>query len=367
MSSLIVEVCQISKISPHPNADRLEIAEIKGWEIIIGKDSHVVGDLVVYVPPDAMVPKTWADRFGVTPYLSWSKSSPDTGRVRAARLRSMPSYGFSVPLKTLEDVLAPDTPVGTDVKDIFGIVKYEPPEKPWHSGPQGPTGHSTRQHPFFHKYTDLENWRNFPNMFHDNDIVVALEKIHGENSRIGYVWDGSHYELCIGSHNFQKSIGSGSRYNFPLERYGQQIRDLLMWFIKPEEDIWPRSMVLFGEIYGSKVQDLAYGLTNGERAYAGFDIAIDGGYLPITSTQYLLKKFGIPMAPQLYIGPYSPEILKELSDGPTILGNEAHFREGIVFQELISSDKPERGIPMRKILKLKGISYETRRGGTEYH
>ena len=34
MSKLIVEVCTIAKIEKHPNADRLDIATVKGWNCI---------------------------------------------------------------------------------------------------------------------------------------------------------------------------------------------------------------------------------------------------------------------------------------------------------------------------------------------
>ena len=33
MSQLIVEVCEVNDVLPHPNADRLEILIIKGWRV----------------------------------------------------------------------------------------------------------------------------------------------------------------------------------------------------------------------------------------------------------------------------------------------------------------------------------------------
>lgn len=32
MSSLIVEVCRVEEVRPHPNADRMAIARVKGWK-----------------------------------------------------------------------------------------------------------------------------------------------------------------------------------------------------------------------------------------------------------------------------------------------------------------------------------------------
>jgi hypothetical protein len=56
MSALIVEISKISEIKAHPNADKLELAIIKGWQCIVGKGQHKVNELVVYCPPDSIIP-----------------------------------------------------------------------------------------------------------------------------------------------------------------------------------------------------------------------------------------------------------------------------------------------------------------------
>jgi tRNA-binding EMAP/Myf-like protein len=38
MSSLIIEVCKVENIIKHPNADKLSIVTIKGWQCIVGLD-----------------------------------------------------------------------------------------------------------------------------------------------------------------------------------------------------------------------------------------------------------------------------------------------------------------------------------------
>jgi len=35
MSELKVEIVKIEKILPHDNADRLEIAVVKGWQVVV--------------------------------------------------------------------------------------------------------------------------------------------------------------------------------------------------------------------------------------------------------------------------------------------------------------------------------------------
>ena len=65
MSSLIVEVCRIDRVLPHPNADLLELAHIKGWQCVVPKGKYAAGSLVTYVPIDARAagsscPTGWA-------------------------------------------------------------------------------------------------------------------------------------------------------------------------------------------------------------------------------------------------------------------------------------------------------------------
>jgi RNA ligase (TIGR02306 family) len=116
MSSLIVEVCEIEKIIPHHNAERLELAHIKGWQCVVPRARYKAGDLVTYVPVDSVLPDLLADRLGVTKYLS-------KGRVRCARLRGEPSFGLIIDREDTSWV------VGTDVSQHYGIQKYVPPIK----------------------------------------------------------------------------------------------------------------------------------------------------------------------------------------------------------------------------------------------
>ena len=61
MSSLIAPVAQIEQIEPHPNADRLELATVLGWQMIIPKGQYQVGSKIVYIPIDTIVPQELSD------------------------------------------------------------------------------------------------------------------------------------------------------------------------------------------------------------------------------------------------------------------------------------------------------------------
>lgn len=47
---------KIHSISPHPNADSLDIAKVKGWPIVTKKGQFQEGELVIFIVIDSIVP-----------------------------------------------------------------------------------------------------------------------------------------------------------------------------------------------------------------------------------------------------------------------------------------------------------------------
>ena len=180
MSTLVVEVCEVKAVYPHPNADALEFITVKGWPVIVQKALGLKpGDRVVYFPPDTVMPPELAERLGITRYLAPLPREIDGTRkpglrVRAARLRGQPSYG------TIDHQVDPAWEVGRDVRDVYGVTKFEPPVRPT-------DGDALPAVAAFHPYTDIENIRNFPDVLGPGEEVVITEKLHGKNCRLGLV------------------------------------------------------------------------------------------------------------------------------------------------------------------------------------
>lgn len=206
MSSLIVEVCRVEDVQPHPKADRMKIAKVKGWTVCIqhdpetGKSQFAPGDQCVYFPPDTVIPHELSDRLGVTKYLAAlpkddEGNRPPLGRIQVARLRGFPSYGLIMKCDQ-------DWEVGTNVADHYGATKWEPPVK-------ANQGDAAKPHPAFHKYYDMENVRNFPDLFEPGEEVVVTEKIHGMNCRLGLIRDTDEegkavWRWMAGSHDVRR-------------------------------------------------------------------------------------------------------------------------------------------------------------------
>lgn len=365
MSTLVVEVCEVRSVDPHPRADALEFITVKGWPVIVPKSLHLqVGDRVVYFPPDTVMPPELADRLGIARYLAPLPREIDGSRkpglrVRAARLRGEASYG------TIDHAVDPTWEVGRDVRDHYGVTKFEPPARPTN-------GDALPDLPSFPRYTEIESLRNFPDVLRVGEEVVITEKLHGKNARLGYVRaaDGvDSFGFAAGSGNVRRrevdAKGRPSDFWLPMTA---NVRDLLRTLA--EDDA--RSVVLYGELIGSGVQDMAYGFAQGHKAFRAFDLAVNGRYLDHDERRAWLDRFGIDAVPHLYRGPFSWAVVDAFTDGPTTLcpaGRAGRFagREGCVITPTSERYDPGTGGSGRVIFKSVSADYLARKGGTDDH
>ncbi len=97
----LAEVVEIPDISGHPDADRLELVELYGNQIIVQRGAYRVGEKVVYFPVESCLAAdflSWANLFD-KPELNADREtkgffSNKGCRVKAVRLRGVPSQGF---------------------------------------------------------------------------------------------------------------------------------------------------------------------------------------------------------------------------------------------------------------------------------
>ena len=188
MSNFQVLIKEV-EIKNHPNADRLEIAEIRGtdYQSLVGIGEYETGDLVAYIPEDSIVPEWIQEKLGVKGKLA----GPDKNRVRSVRLRGTFSQGLCYPVEHgdvsdfPEDSNLPDygwvelkdgekygVTLGDDVKDVLGIEKYEPPIPVHMSGEVFNARGNTLKY-------DIDNFKKYSDVFDGGEEVVVNEKIHG--------------------------------------------------------------------------------------------------------------------------------------------------------------------------------------------
>lgn len=361
MSSLLVEVCKIKSIEVHPNADRLEIATVKGWNVIIQKGQYKIGDRVVFIPPDSIMPQHLIEEFD----LSYMKKGE---KVRTVKLRGVISQGLVLPaLKTW--------PVGKEVSAIMGITKWMPPEPKYNPGT--PQTSKKKINPLLDKYTDIENIKNYDDIFEVGEFIVITEKLHGCNARYGNLeiqvlpdapildrikaWYKKKilkqtHEFVYGSHNVQ--ITSNNKRN---SFYGTDV-----WGdIAERYDfalILPKNYIFYGEIVGKGIQDLEYGLSGHE--FYVFDIkdTETGKYLNWYEVELFCNYYKLKFVPLMYDGEYLHDTVSHFTSGPSGVFSK-QIREGIVIRSRLEEDNRKIG---RKILKSISPGYLLRKNATEF-
>lgn len=357
MSSLIVEVCKISDILEHTNADKLEIAVVKGWNCIVQKGEYKVGDLVTFIPPDCVLPNDLIEKYN----LEFLKKG---GKTSTLKLRGFISQGLILPKpegKFKE---------GDNVADVLKITKWMPPEPKFQQIQGKPI--KKKANPLFDKYTDIENIKNYNTVFKTGDKVYISEKIHGSNWRastlpiskgyslidkIKYIINkikGKDYDFIYGSHNVQLNAVTGNKNFYGTDVYGQMAKKYNM------KDNVPNDYIVYGEVYGQGIQDLIYGINGIDLVV--FDVKYKGKYLPYEKFLQFCEERNLPTVPVLYIGEWSNDLVAKFTDGKSLLC-PSQIREGCVIKSYDEENDTRLG---RKILKSVSTDYLTRKNGTEF-
>lgn len=328
-----VKVVRIEALRPHGNADSLELTDIWGYQCVVRKGAHKVGDLLAYIEPDSMVDVS-REPFK---FLDDGKGK-QFQRITMRKFRGEPSYGLLVP--------APEgSKEGDNVMELLGVKHYDPVAGGGHgTGPTGFKGGMSAKGPELPapEY-DLENFRKFHRLFNAGENVILTEKVHGTNTR--YVFDGETFH--VGSHTTWK-MKPGTfikTVEFKDEVTGEEVSKELTappsayWSAveqHPWIEAWCRShpgMVLYGEVYGPNVQgvNFAYGKKQGEYGFAVFDV-LDHGNWVVNGEMFDNPAYSVGMEETvkvLYRGPLDVEMLKKLAEEDSAYPNQK-VREGVV-------------------------------------
>ncbi|GAB3712220.1 RNA ligase (ATP) [Nocardiopsis oceani] len=358
MSTLRVTAERLT-IHPHPDADALELAQVGLFHAVVPKGAYRTGEWAVYIPENAVLPGELIEELGLTGKLGGSKRN----RVKPIRLRGEVSQGIVCrPSKFDGRNLAADHEAGTDFAGDLGITKWVP-EVPLHmSGELTPA-------PDLLRWIEVENVKRYPDVFEQGEPVVATEKIHGTACLYTLVTETGE--------GFVSSKGQGAKglglvhsadnlYWKAVDAHGVAKAARMI-----AERFGATRVGVFGEVFGSGVQDLKYGETGrSERpGYAVFDVRIDvdgaSRWIDAADLPDLLTEVELPAMPQLYDSPYDEAALFAAAEGKEAWsGASLHLREGVVVRP--AYERFSRVLVGRAIAKFVSDAYLTRKGGTEY-
>lgn len=188
------------KTRPHPNADRVQLGDVMGYQVVVGKDT-ADGELGVFFPVDGQLSRDFCMANGL--YVKHPETGEPMGgyfdknrRIRAQRFRGEISEGLWMPLASL-DYLPPQS--GKTLSQWYATAegfrfhnlcdqavccKYETPATR-HAQTQGKKSKRSEL-PNFPRHYDTPQLRENLH-FRPDSLVVITEKLHGTSARTGYV------------------------------------------------------------------------------------------------------------------------------------------------------------------------------------
>lgn len=344
MSEFKVCLTTIVDVRPHDNADRLEIASVYGFQVVIKKDSYKVGDKCFYIPIDSVIPQDLEDYL----FPEDSKIKLTHHRVKQIRIRSFPSQGMLVSIEDMTRANKNRKLWGSvlreemDYAEILGITKYEPPTPNYQNGTNA-TKVKAYTNSNFGKYNGIDNIKWNPNAFKGTQVVIQ-EKLHGSNCRAGKVpteantvWKKikkifgllEKYEYVYGSNNVELTNRDGNK-NF----YGADIYKAVLEKVGARDKL-KDGEIIYGELIGEGVQkNYSYG--HKTHHFVLFDVKkyceTDKCFKWLDPEQVIIfaSLRGFDVVPFLYIGEFSQEKIEELVSGPSVYDPYTKVREGIV-------------------------------------
>jgi len=319
MERKLASIRKISDLSPIEGADKIELATIDGWKVVVAKDvNHKVGDLIVYCEVDSFLPIE--PEFEFLRKSSYKKMADGNEgfRLKTIKLRGQISQGLIVPLDVLLKcgVSSDDVYEGLDVTGTLGIVKYEPPI------PAQLSGLVKGNFPSFLKKTDEERVQNLTKEYaiYSLDKFYVTEKLDG-SSVTYYVKDGV-FGVCSRNLDLLEDENN-SMWKFAIE---SGLRDRLVGLEK--------NLAVQGEIIGEGIQGNPYQrIGQTVRIFNGFDID-KYDYLSLSELIELVKVLEVRTVPILDLDFTLPDTIDELlltAEGKSMLNIKTE-REGIVIR-----------------------------------
>jgi len=205
---------KILDIQPIKNADKIEVATVRGWKVVVKKNEFKVGDWCIYIEIDSVLPPKPEFEF-----LANSKY-----RIKTRKMRNQISQGIVFPLSILPHKM-PFLSEGTDVTDILQITKYEPPI------PAQLSGISKGSFPSHSVKTDEERIQNLVENYEElkKETYIETEKLDGclDGDTLIETIDGikTIKEIC-------ETKYSGKVKTFNLETQKEEFRKILGHSIK---------------------------------------------------------------------------------------------------------------------------------------
>lgn len=290
-SNYLAKIIKLPAPQKHPNADKLQTVLIDFQTVITGLDAKE-GQYYVYFPLECAINKEFLSETNSFEDKSLNKDSEQRGffnkhgRVRAVRLRGVPSQGYIIPLSVLENWIINKTNwqsngivsiFGDDYKDLINIEfdswddiviceKYVPKNLKKNTNTVNIPKHkkiSRLVEGQFKLHSDTENLRKNIYKLELTDLISIHYKKHGTSFVVGNVltnkslswWEKILKRLGVSINDKVYDIVYSSRKVIKNEyetKDNQHYYTQDIWGIVKDEikDRIPKGITVYGEILG---------------------------------------------------------------------------------------------------------------------
>ena len=372
-------VVKIDNILPIEGADRVELACVGGWRIMVKKNQFKVGDYAIYFEIDSKVPEEEPFMFLAPKHFKVKTQKYFKGTVLSQGLLmsfddfkdekgNTPSWVMSLEARVaakkeiehegLTEVIGVTYAVEEDNKrkaksdDKYKKMAQRRPnifKKPWARWMMKREWGRKVMFFFFGKKKDKKggwpNWvsktdeervQNMPWILEDKSEWIATEKVDGTSTTATYKKTARRrheYYICSRNVVFDKPDKNcyyeTNVYTEMSEKY--HFEEVLADIVEKYNLEWA---TLQGETYGAGIQKREYGLKGHD--FCGFNLIFsDRGRLNSIEAKKIMEEYNIPWVPivdEHFILPDTvEELLKIATDKSAIDGG---MREGLVFRSV---------------------------------
>jgi len=333
----------IKEINPIAGADFISVATVLGWKVIVKKNEFSVGDKIIYVEIDSVLPEK--------PEFEFMRERKF--RVRTVKMKKQVSQGIVFSLGILPKGSYTE---GQDVTEILEITKYETPSERQERTRE--EVRSSRIKKFFMRYSfirrlffsDRMHWPSFISKTDETRIqnipsiletakahkFSVSEKLDGcsatffviKNNKKWQFWKPYIFGVC--SRNFLK----GKKDNSYWWRIAvdQDIENKMVKYIKMLNNLNKiEYLVIQGEIIGEGIQGNKYNLKGLD--FFVFNILTSLSSYSCINIPSVCEYIGLKNVPYLdhyFVLKDSVDAMIDYSKGKSTLGNI--HREGVVIR-----------------------------------
>lgn len=337
----LASIKTISAIEPIENKDRIVLATVDGWNVIVKKDEYNVGDRCVYVEIDSVLPER--------PEFEFLRSKDF--RIKTIKMAGVVSQGICFPMSILP---SGDYSINQDVTAILGVKQYEATidtdpqpyvsknvvrkypqflmRMKWFRNLVLPKK-DNKEFPTFISKTDEIRIQNIPSILKDKETKwVITEKVDGQSgtfalvrhkSKIPFMRDKFEFIVC--SRNRRLPTPDNSSYWSVARKYN--IERVLRYLIGAND--W---VAIQGECIGPKIQKNKYKFNDFELLV--FNLIFPSGRMPSIAAEELCEDLCLNFVPILANEVSLPDTVEEvlaIAHGKSRLCYDM-LREGVVFR-----------------------------------